>query len=89
MRKFLIAIAVLLGLLVLAVAFYLFPRLQILNGHAAKTLCSCVFVGGIDEDVAKKEDIGFFPVALGTQKEDHDQKRVTANFFGFKPKTAI
>ncbi|MEM9328372.1 MAG: serine hydrolase [Bacteroidota bacterium] len=88
MRRFLVICFVLVVFVVGAFSFYLFPRLQILNGHAAKTLCSCVFVGGIDEERAKKEDIGFFPVTLGSQWVDYEKKEVVADFFGFKPKRA-
>ncbi len=89
MKKILIVLLVIIGLMVAALAFYLFPRLQILNGHAAKVMCSCVFVAGIDEEVARAEDIGFFPVSLGNQTVDYEQRKVTADFFGFKLKTAI
>ena len=89
MKKFLVAIAVIFLLVVAAFRGYLYPRLTILNGHAAKTLCSCVFVAGIPEEVAMNEDIGFFPVSLATKKVDHDEKSVTASFLGFKAKKAI
>lgn len=88
MKKLLIAAGFLLVLFLAAFRFYLYPRLQILNGHAAKTLCSCIFVAGIPEEKAISEDIGFFPVSLATKKVNHEEKSVTADFWGFRPKKA-
>ncbi|MEM9337839.1 MAG: serine hydrolase [Bacteroidota bacterium] len=88
MKKILVLFFLLILLLSAAFRFYLYPRLPILNGHAAKTLCSCVFVAGIPEEKAIAEDIGFFPVSMGSKIVDYDTKSVTANFWGFKPKTA-
>lgn len=89
MKKLLIALSVIVTLLLLGFRLYLYPKLPILNGNVAKTLCSCVFVAGIPEERAIQEDIGFFPVSLGSKAVNYEEKSVTADFWGFQPKTAF
>ncbi len=88
MKKLLFIPGIILLLAMVAFRFYLYPRLPILNGHAAKALCSCVFVAGIPEEVAKAREIGFFPVSLASTTVDYEQQTVQASFMGFRQKVA-
>lgn len=60
----------------------------IVSGVAAKDMCSCVFVGGIDEKKAINEDINYGILSLASVDVDYENKSVTATVFGLKPKTA-
>ncbi len=88
MRKLLFFLAGLL--VVLAYVFYqfLYPKFTILNGYAAKNMCSCVFVGGMDEATVKAVDLNFNLIGLADTKVDYQNKTVTASVWGIKPKTA-
>jgi len=88
MKKFFILLAVLISIILLAFRLLIYPSLPILNGFAAKALCSCVFVAGIPEEVAKKDEAGFFPVSLASTQIDYDKKMVTAKLFGMVEKKA-
>lgn len=87
-RLFIYIIAVVILLPIIGFRFYLYPRLPILNGHAAKNMCSCIFLAGSSESLVKKQELGFFPVNLATIKIDQEKKSVTASVWGFRPKTA-
>ena len=81
-------IAVIILLPVIGFRFYLYPRLPILNGHAAKNMCSCVFVAGIPEDKVKTQELGFFPASLTKIVVNRATKSATASVWGFRAKTA-
>lgn len=81
-------IAVIVLLPVLAFWFYLYPRMPILNGIAAKEMCSCVFVANIPEDKVREQEMGFFPLTLSSIKINREEKSVTSTVWGFRPKTA-
>jgi len=76
--------------LVLAIAFYFFvyPMLPILNGHAAKNMCSCVFVANIPEETVRKQELGFSPMFLASIKIDEKEKSVTSSVFGLASQKA-
>ena len=88
MKKLFIVLGVLLFIIVLALRIFLYPSLPILNGFAAKALCSCVFVAGIPEDVAREDEAGFFPISLASTKVDYDQKMTSATLLGMVEKRA-
>lgn len=91
MKKIKIAIILLSIIVLVAVLgfrFYLYPRLPILNGHAAKNMCSCVFLANIPEQTVKTQELDFFPASLTSIKVNKANKSVTASVWGFRPKTA-
>ncbi|EAY31528.1 serine hydrolase domain-containing protein [Microscilla marina] len=91
MKKRKIALSLLLIIVLLPVIgfrFYLYPRLPILNGHAAKNMCSCVFLAGIPANTVKQQELDFFPASLTSIKVNKKEKSVTASVWGFRPKTA-
>ena len=69
--------------------FFVYPKLMIVTGYAAKNMCSCVFVAGIDEKKVKAEDLNFDIIPLANIKVDYDNKEVYATVLGLSKKTAI
>jgi CubicO group peptidase (beta-lactamase class C family) len=88
MKKVLISFVTLIGLLVVILYVFVYPRFIIISGYAAKNLCSCVFVAGIEEEKALSEDLNFNIISLATTDVNYDKKTVTASVFGLNPKTA-
>ncbi len=89
MKKTLIIFLIVLGTVAGLFNIYLKPMLPVLTGYAAKNLCSCVFVSGIDEEQAKAEDLGFSPITLATASIDYIDKSATANAWGLSERKAI
>ena len=87
-RLIIYIIAVIVLFPVIGFRFYLYPRLPILNGHAAKNMCSCVFVAGIPEDKVKTQELGFFPANLAKIVINKEEKSATATVWGYGAKTA-
>ncbi|MBN9295893.1 MAG: serine hydrolase [Filimonas sp.] len=68
---------------------YCWRSFPIISGYGAKVLCSGVFVAGRDEQQVRTQDIGFFPISLGSFKVDYKDSSVTASVFGFAKRKAI
>lgn len=60
---------------------------KILNSFAAKYLCSAMFVGHMDEDVAIK-GVKFLPIEYLSIDVDHENMAVSSNFRGLASSTA-
>lgn len=76
-------------LIVLLIGFrYVYVRLPLITGYAAKDMCSCMFIGDREaEDVAKNE-FQFSLIKYADYEVDKTNKSVTATVFGMKSKTA-
>lgn len=88
MKKILIGLSALIVVLILAFYFFVYPKFIIVSGYAAKNMCSCVFVAGIDEQKVLEEDLNFDILSLAKVDVDYESKSVTASVFGMNPKTA-
>jgi hypothetical protein len=77
--------------LLVGAGWYLSDTLPISSGHAAKTICSNVFISGRDAQNVFKEDIAplHFLFAITDFKVDPDAKTVIADTFGFAKLQAI
>ncbi len=89
MKKLAIVLLLLATASLIGYFYYLKPNLQILNGYAAKNLCSCVFVAGIDEAVAREIDLGFGPMTMANTAVDYDERSVTSNAWGLVTRKAV
>ncbi len=67
----------------------IYPKLPILNGYAAKNLCSCIFLANMSEKQVLDEDLSFPPTDLASSQVDYENKTVTSDFYGLYPKTAV
>ncbi len=69
-------------------SYYLYVRLPIINGYAAKNVCSCVFLAKRNLNDVEENELNFSFLKFTTNKVDTIHKTVTSSFFGLRPKTA-
>jgi len=78
---------ILLALIVIGFS-YLYVRLPIINGYAAKNMCSCVFIDGRKPDFVQKNDLNFSFLKYTQHHIDTAQHFVESSFWGLRPKRA-
>ncbi len=88
MKKLLLVLLSLALIAALSFYFFVYPKFIIIAGYAAKNMCSCVFVAGIDEQKVRNEDLNFDILSLADTEVDYARQMVTATVFGLYPKTA-
>ena len=66
-RKIIKIMAVILLLGILFGFYYLYVRLPVINGYAAKNMCSCVFVAGREQKEIEANDLNFSLVKYAFQ----------------------
>ncbi len=67
---------------------YLWVRMPIINGYAAKNLCSCVFIADREQSQIESEELDYSFVKYASNQINTEQATVTSSFFGMRPKTA-
>lgn len=68
--------------------YYIYARLPIITGYAAKDMCSCVFIGGRDPKDVEANEFQFSLVKYANAEVDYDKKSVTATVWGMGSETA-
>lgn len=78
-----------LVIIIIAVVIFNYPRLNIITGFAAKSVCSCTFEA--DRDLASIEagDNDIVPVKYATNKINFEEKSVSSTILGLNKRTAI
>ena len=79
-------------LLVLALVYVVYanyPRLDIITGFSAKSVCSCTFEAGRDLKSIEEGDNDIDMVNYATNNINLEEKSVTSAFFGLKKRTAV
>lgn len=66
-----------------------FPKLDILTGFAAKTVCSCTFLAHRDQISVEAGENDFFPVKYAQNKIDLKEKSVSTSILGLKTRKAV
>ncbi|MBS1646704.1 MAG: serine hydrolase [Bacteroidetes bacterium] len=61
----------------------------IISGYGAKNMCSAVFLAHRNEQDVRTQELGFFPMKLGTFKVNYQDSSVTGSVFGFAACKAI
>ena len=69
--------------------YYLYIRLPIINGYAAKNMCSCVFVAGREQKDIEANDLNFSLVKYASNTIDFENKTVTSSFWGMRSQMAF
>lgn len=87
-RSFLVVWIILISVLLLYF-WQIRPNLMVATGYAAKNLCSCVFVSGFNEEMAKKVDLGFSFIEMTNKEVNYEEKSANANFYGLVNRKAI
>ncbi|MDW3211206.1 MAG: serine hydrolase [Reichenbachiella sp.] len=85
--KWIIVATACCGFIAAVLTYY--PKLVIMSGYAAKIVCSCTFIGEMDEETIINKELNFKPLQLITFKIDKNKKTATASVFGLHPKTAV
>jgi CubicO group peptidase (beta-lactamase class C family) len=87
MKKYLFFVILLI--IILLAYFRYTPMIEVLNGYAAKKMCSCVFIAGRTENFTNNEELEFSPVRLASVHVDYKTKRTTASVFGLVKREAV
>jgi CubicO group peptidase (beta-lactamase class C family) len=69
--------------------FYAWQAFPIISGYGAKNLCSCVFVAERKADDALKNELGGFPIRLGTFTLNNEDSSATGSVFGLAKRKAM
>ncbi|MDP2089689.1 MAG: serine hydrolase [Flavobacteriaceae bacterium] len=81
-----------LSFLFIAVFFAVYsyyPKLDIVTGFAAKSVCSCTFEDQRKQAIIEAEDNDIDPVYYAKNVINHQEKSVTSTVFGLKKRKAI
>jgi CubicO group peptidase (beta-lactamase class C family) len=81
-RIFRILALILLGIVVLSIAFVLVTFPSIMTGMAAKTMCSCVFVAGRTPESVVEKELQVFPGVSKAKIEFTEDSIVSATLLG-------
>jgi len=84
-RVFLIALLA----IILYGIYYAWASFPVISSYGTKNLCSCIFVAGRNEKNVKQQELGDFPLSIGTYKVNYTDSSVTGTVFGFASHKAI
>ncbi len=76
-------------IIVIAVVVYNYPRLNIITGFSAKSVCSCTFEAGRDLASIEAGDNDINPIYYAKNLINEKEKSVTSTVFGLKKRKAI
>ena len=78
-----------LVLIMVVVAWKQYPRLNIITGFSAKSVCSCTFEAGRDLASIEAGDNDINPIYLAKNSINFKEKSVSSTVFGLRKRTAI
>ena len=88
MKKFFKYFSIILFLAIASVVYLQYPKLSIINGYAAKNLCSCTFIANRDIDDVKQNDLNVPFIKYANAKVNLEEKSVTSTILGLGSQTA-
>lgn len=68
---------------------YAWKSFPLISAYGAKIMCSCVFVADRTESSVLEQELGSFPISLGTFAIDKENNRVVGSVFGTAKRVAI
>ncbi|MDH3381585.1 MAG: serine hydrolase, partial [Flavobacteriaceae bacterium] len=89
MKKILKYLLVILLFVMAYVGYSYYPKLDIVTGFAAKSVCSCTFEDQRKLSVIEAEDNNIDPVYYAKSIIDYKEKSVTSAIFGLKKRKAV
>lgn len=89
MKKILKWGSIILGIVVLYIAFFEYPKLEIITGYSAKSVASGVFIGGRTQESVETGDNDFSLMFLSTNEVNEQRNEVRSSIFGMQPKKAV
>jgi CubicO group peptidase (beta-lactamase class C family) len=89
MKKIVKYVLLLLVIALVYVVYANYPRLDIITGFSAKSVCSCTFEAGRDLKSIEEGDNDIDMVNYAKNKIDFEEKSVTSTVFGLKKRTAV
>lgn len=75
--------------LISIVSYFARPYLLILSGYGAKNMCSCVYIQGRDPQSVKDNELGHFPLTLGSFSVNLEDSSATGSVYGLAKRTAV
>ncbi|CAN5240460.1 serine hydrolase [soil metagenome] len=69
--------------------YYCSISFPIISGYGAKNMCSAIFLAGRSERQMREQELGFFPMSLGSFIIDSTDSSVTGSVLGFAKRKAI
>ena len=69
--------------------YYAWRAFPIISGYGAKNICSCVMLAGRDPKDVIKNELGGFPLRLGSFEIDYNDSSATGSVFGLASRKAI
>lgn len=87
--KKIIILFIVLTLVLAGIVIVNYPRLNIITGFAAKSVCSCTFEAGRDQASIEAGDNDIDPIYYAKSVIDTLEKSVTSTVFGLKKRKAI
>lgn len=83
-------ILLLIGLAALAYGiYYCWFSFPIITGYSAKNACSCAFIQGRTKESINREELGSFPLSLGSIEINYKDSSVTGTVLGMAKRKAI
>ena len=79
-------------ILIIALAYgiyYCWFSFPIISGYSAKNACSCAFIQGRTKESINKEELGSFPLSLGSIEINYKDSSVTGTVLGMAKRKAI
>ena len=76
-------------IILIAIVVFNYPRLNIITGFAAKSVCSCTFEAERDQQSIEADDNDIDPIYLAKNVINFEEKSVTSTVFGLKKRVAI
>lgn len=89
MKKLLKYSLLIIVLAVIYVVYSNYPRLNIITGFSAKSVCSCTFEAGRDQQSIEGGDNDIDPVYYAKNVINMEEKSVTSTVFGLKERKAV
>lgn len=78
-----------LSLVIAYALYYGWQAFPIISGYGAKNICSCVMLAGRNPHDVIKNELGGFPIRLGTFEVNYKDSSATGSVFGLAKRKAI